>query len=390
MNDDPDVAAYRAEVEAWFETVAERRSTATEPRIKGKTIEEDLADLEDARKWQRRLLDAGYAGVHWPKEHGGQGLPTRFAAAVEAVRAEFAVPRSPFMVGIDMAGPTLVAHGTPEQQQEWLPGTLTGDHYWCQLFSEPDAGSDLASLKMRAVRDGDEWVVTGQKVWTTQAQISDLGMLLVRTDPDAPKHAGISFFVVDMSSPGIEVRPLRQIDGSSHFNEVFLEEVRIPHENLIGELNDGWNVARTTLGAERSAIGSGGQVRVQQLVDLAQKLGRNEEPLIRQELARLHSVESVKTWIGYRVRTATEKGRRPGREAMVLKLLNSEHSANLANLAVELQGPAAFLAPPDADTSGYWHDYFLGHWAGRIGGGTDQIQRNVIGERALGLPRDPK
>lgn len=390
MNDDPEVAAYRAEVEAWFETVAERRGTTTEPRIKGKTLEEDLEDLEEARRWQRKLLEAGYAGVHWPKEHGGRGLPVRFAAAVEAVRAEFAVPRSPFMVGIDMAGPTLVAHGTPAQQARWLPGTLRGDHYWCQLFSEPDAGSDLASLKARAVRDGDEWVVTGQKVWTTQAQIADLGMLLVRTDPDAPKHAGISFFVLDMSAPGIDVRPLRQIDGSVHFNEVFLEEVRVPHENLIGELHDGWNVARTTLGAERSAIGGGNQVRVDQLIDLARRHGRHTDPIIRQQLAHLKTTESIKTWIGYRVRTATERGRRPGREAMVLKLINSEHVAAIANLAMRIQGPDAFLAAPDADDAGYWHDFFLGHWASRIGGGTDQIQRNVIGERALGLPRDPK
>lgn len=383
MNDDPEVEAYRAEVEAWFDSVAERRSTSTEPRIKGRT-------LEEARRWQRRLLDAGYAGVHWPKEHGGQGRPVRFAAAVESVRAEFAVPRSPFMVGIDMAGPTLVAHGTPDQQRRWLPGTLSGDHYWCQLFSEPDAGSDLASLKARAVRDGDEWVVTGQKVWTTQAQIADLGMLLVRTDPAAPKHAGISFFVLDMSTPGIDVRPLRQIDGSVHFNEVFLEDVRVPHENLVGELNDGWNVARTTLNAERSAIGGGAQVRVDQVIELARRHGRDDDPLIRQQLARLKSIESIKTWIGYRVRTAVERGRRPGPEAMVLKLMNSEYVAELANTMMAIQGPDGLLAPPDAEDSGYWHDFLLGHWASRIGGGTDQIQRNVIGERALGLPREPR
>lgn len=389
MNDDPEVAAYRAEVEAWFETVAERRGVAAEPRVKGKTHEDDLADLAEARRWQARLLEVGYAGVHWPKEHGGQGRPARFAAAVEEVRAQFAVPRSPFMVGIDMAGPTLVAHGTPEQQTRWLPGTLRGEHHWCQLFSEPDAGSDLASLNARAVRDGDEWIVTGQKVWTSQAHVADLGMLLVRTDPEAAKHRGISFFVLDMSSPGIEVRPLRQIDGSVHFNEVFLEEVRVPHENLVGELNDGWNVARTTLGAERSAIGGGSQVRVQELIGLARDHGVADDPLVRQDLARLHSVESIKRWVGFRVRTAVEQGRRPGPEAMILKLLNSTHVAHIASLALRIQGPDGLLASPDAEASGHWHDFFLSHWASRIGGGTDQIQRNVIGERVLGLPRDP-
>jgi len=389
MNEDPEVAAYRAEVEAWFETVATRRSTATEPRIKGKTHEQDLEDLEEARAWQRRLLDAGYAGVHWPKEHGGQGRPARFAAAVEAVRAEFSVPRSPFMVGIDMAGPTLVAHGTPEQQAAWLPGTLSGEHHWCQLFSEPDAGSDLAGLSTRAVRDGDEWVVTGQKVWTSQAHVADLAMLLARTDPDAPKHQGISFFVLDMASPGIEIRPLRQIDGSVHFNEVFLDGVRIPHANLVGAENDGWSVARTTLGAERSAIGGGAQVRVQELIELARACGCEGDPLVRQELARLHTVEQIKRWIGFRMRTAVEHGRRPGPEAMVLKLINSQHVANIAGLAMAIQGAGGLLAPPDAAASGYWHDFFLSHWASRIGGGTDQIQRNVVGERALGLPRDP-
>lgn len=392
VDDDPVEAAFRTEVAGWLATVASPRDHehGALRRFRPKTHAEDQADLEEARAFQRTMVDAGYAGVHWPVEHGGRGLPASMGVIVEEERARFDVPINVFMVGIDMAGPTLMAHATAEQQARWLPGTLRGDLHWCQLFSEPDAGSDLASLATRAERDGDEWVVSGQKVWTSHAHLADLGMLLARTDPTAARrHDGISFFVVDMRSPGIDIRPLRQIDGPAHFNEVFLDEVRIPADHLIGPLHGGWGVARTTLTSERTAIGAGGGVSVEDLLALARRTGAALDPVVRQELARLHTRRELQRWLGYRLRTAVRQGRQPGAEASVLKLLNSHHVEHVGALGLAVQGAAGTLWDDDAIAEGFWQDAFLFQWSSRIGGGTEQIQRNIIAERVLGLPREP-
>jgi alkylation response protein AidB-like acyl-CoA dehydrogenase len=391
FDDDPREAAFRAEVVAWLDAVATPRTEGQAPRrVRGKDHEGDVAHLIEAREWQQAMVEAGFAGVHWPVEHGGQGLPASMAVIVEQERARYDVPQNAFMVGVDMAGPTLMAHGSADQQARWLRGTLTGEHHWCQLFSEPDAGSDLASLSTRAVRDGDEWVVTGQKVWTSQAHVADLGMLLARTDPEAPrKHDGITFFVIDMDSPGIEVRPLRQIDGAVHFNEVFLDEVRIPADRVIGEVGGGWAVARTTLTSERTAIGGGGSFSLDDVLDLARQTGADRDPVLRQELARLHTRRELQRWLGYRVRTAIAQGRSPAAEGSVMKLLNSQQVAHVGDVVLAVSGASGMLWHESAIDEGFWQDVFLFQWSSRIGGGTEQIQRNIIGERILGLPRDP-
>jgi alkylation response protein AidB-like acyl-CoA dehydrogenase len=295
-----------------------------------------------------------------------------------------------FAVGIGMVGPTLIAHGTEEQKARYLDPLLRGDEVWCQLFSEPGAGSDLAGLSTKAVRDGDEFVVDGQKVWTSGAQHSQLGILLARTDPDVPKHRGITYFVVDMATPGIEVRPLRQINGAAHFNEVFLSGVRIPATDVVGEVDGGWGVALTTLGSERSLIGGGmGGTAWPQLLELARAHGATADPLRRQEIAAAFTRYEVLRFLGYRVQTALSQHRLPGAEASVLKLAYSRHTAATADLAMTLTGATGtLLGGEDLDEA--WRQQFLGQWSSRIGGGTDQIQGNVIAERVLGLPRDAR
>jgi alkylation response protein AidB-like acyl-CoA dehydrogenase len=295
-----------------------------------------------------------------------------------------------FAVGIGMVGPTLMVHGTSAQQERYLRPLLRGGEVWCQLFSEPGAGSDLAGLRTRAERDGDEWVVNGQKVWSSGAHHSDLGILLARTDPDAPKHRGITYFVVDMRTSGIDVRPLRQITGVAHFNEVFLTDVRIPHENVVGEVNGGWAVAHTTLGNERTLIGGGTQIGFGDFRRLAEEQGRVDDPIMRQRLAAAFSRFEILKYLGQRAQAASRQGKPPGPESSVLKLAVSRHVSLNGDLALALERADGMLIHDDAPYGGYWQQQFLGQWGVRIGGGTDQVQRNVIGERVLGLPAEPR
>jgi alkylation response protein AidB-like acyl-CoA dehydrogenase len=391
VDDTPGEAAIRAEARAWLESVARRRGDGDGAwrAFRAKTDEADLAQLEAARRWQRTKYEAGWAAPHWPVEYGGQGRSAVEAGVVSEEERQFDVHANFFMVGIDMAGPTLMAHGTEEQRKRFLEPMLRGDEQWCQLFSEPGSGSDLASLSTRAVRDGDEWVLHGQKVWTSSAHTADWGMCLARTDPTVAKHAGITYFLVDMHAPGVDVRPLRQIDGAIHFNEVFLDGVRVPQEHVVGEVGDGWRVATTTLTAERTAIGGGGQTGARELIDLARRFHRHRDPAIRQELARIHTRQQIQRWLVYRVRTAAARGVAPGPEAMILKLLNSHQVEHVGSAIMSILGPTATLWHDDAPEGGFWNDVFLFQWSSRIGGGTEQIQRNIIGERALGLPREP-
>ena len=391
VEDTPAEAKVRTEARAWLSSVAKPRGEGDGDwrSFRAKTDEQDVEHLELARRWQRTKFDAGWAAIHWPVEHGGRGQSAIEAGVFSEEESRFDVSARFFVVGIDMAGPTLMAHGTAEQQKRFLEPMLRGDEVWCQLFSEPGAGSDLASLSTRAVRDGDEWVLSGQKVWTSSAHISDWAICLARTDPDAAKHAGITYFLVDMHAPGVEVRGLRQIDGAIHFNEVFLDEVRVPQDHVVGEVGDGWRVAMTTLTAERTTIGQGGRVGWRDITDLAQRFGRADDPVVRQEIARLHSRQMIQRWIGYRVRSAVAKGRAPGPEASVLKLVNSHQVEHIGSLLMTVLGPTAMLWHEDAPEDGFWQDVFLSQWSSRIGGGTENIQRNIIGERVLGLPREP-
>ena len=305
-------------------------------------------------------------------------------------QAQYDVSAGAFAIGIGMVAPTLMVHGTDAQKERYLDTMLRGDEIWCQLYSEPSAGSDLASLATRAVLDGDEYVVNGQKVWNTQAQFSDWGMMLARTDPDVPKHRGITYFLVDMHSPGIEVRPLRQINGVAHFNEVFLTDVRVPEENVLGEVNNGWRVAHTTLGNERAMIGAGqGGRNADDVIDLARSRGRTSDPVIRQELAQTWIRAELLRYFSIRLRSAMSRGETPGPEASVVKLAYAQHAARTGDVVMRLLGPTATLFGDDAPSHGLWQDYFLNQYQVRIGGGTDEVQKNTIAERVLGLPREP-
>jgi alkylation response protein AidB-like acyl-CoA dehydrogenase len=343
------------------------------------------------KEWQRVLYDNGWAGIAWPTQYGGRGETARHQGIFNQEQARFDVHAGIFSVGIGMTGPTLIAHGTEEQKQRYLRQMLRGDEVWCQLFSEPAAGSDLGGLRTSAVRDGDEWIVNGQKVWNSGAHYSDWGILLTRTDPDVPKHRGITYFVVDMRSPGIDVRPLRQITGAAHFNEVFLTDVRVPHENVVGEVNAGWGPMMTTLANERTLIGtSQSMVTFADIVALARHMGVAVDPAIRQELARhLCFVETIK-YLGFRTQTAASRGEAPGPESSVIKLAASRRLEHQGDLVMRISGAAGMLWHDSAHLRGFWQNQFLGQWMSRIGGGTDQIQRNTIGEKVLRLPPEPR
>jgi alkylation response protein AidB-like acyl-CoA dehydrogenase len=351
--------------------------------------EAELEHVAASRKFMRTLYEHGWAGLTWPVEYGGRGMSNRFARIFLQEQNHFNVTQGMFSVALNMVGPTIMAHGTEEQKKELLPRILSGEHLWCQLYSEPGAGSDLAGMTTRAERDGDEWVVNGQKVWNSGAHYADMGILLARTNWDVPKHRGITYFLVDMQSPGIEVRPLKQITGHAHFNETFLTDVRIPHANVLGDVDDGWRVAQTTLMHERNMIGGGGSgVGFANILDLARETGRTDEPVMRQRLAESYTRFEILKWLAQRSRAAAARGKVVGPEASVMKLLMSIRVARDGDLVLALEGPGGMLAGADAPEKGTWQQVFLGQFGIRIGGGTEEIQRNVIGERVLGLPSD--
>lgn len=388
IGDTPEEAAYRAEARAWLEAHATRKSDAHP----GDSVDHtrDLAGhVQACRDWQRVLFDHGWAGITWPAQYGGKGASAIQAAIFNEEMAQFDVAVGTFAVSIGMVGPTLIAHGTPEQQHEHLAPILKGEEVWCQLFSEPGSGSDLASLGTRAVRDGDDWVVNGQKVWTSLGQYADYAILLARTDGDQPKHAGITYFILDMKSPGIEVRPITQITGVQHFNETFLTDVRIPNANVVGGPNEGWKVAQTTLANERNFIGSGGSWSASDLVDLAQRRGCAHDPHVRQRLAEAISRQETLKYLGFRMRTAMSQRRMPGPEMLTLKLAFANHWRLSAETAIGILGADAMLWGDDAADENQWGQHLLSQFAIRIGGGTDEIQHNIIAERGLGLPREP-
>jgi alkylation response protein AidB-like acyl-CoA dehydrogenase len=380
FDDTPEEAEFRAAARAWLTANAKPIDPTTGLRS-SPWGDDETEHVRSCKAWQRTLYDGGWAGITWPKEYGGRGASAIQAAIFNQEQAKFDVSAGVFAVGIGMFGPTLIAHGTPAQKERYLGPLLRGEEIWCQLFSEPGAGSDLAGLATRAIRDGDEWVVNGQKVWTSGAHHSDFGILLARSDPSQPKHRGITYFIVDMRTPGVEVRPLRQITGAAHFNEVFLTDVRVPAENVVGEVNAGWGPALTTMANERNLIGGGGGMSFGDLAGLARTVGRTEDPILRQELAAAYTRWQTIRFLGYRIQTALSQGRAPGPESSILKLLYSQHLARTGDLIMALQG--------NAIGDGFWNTMFLNQWASRIGGGTDQIQRNIIGERVLGLPREP-
>ena len=394
FEDTPEEASFRVEARAWLAGHAPLRTDAPASQLArgfyGAHGEALAEHVERGKVWQATLADGGWAGITWPKEYGGRGGTPMQQLVFNQEQARFDVSTGVFSVGLGMVGPTLIAHGSEDQKRRYLAPLLRGEEVWCQLFSEPGAGSDLAALSTRAIRDGDEWVVNGQKVWTSGAHYSDHAILLARTDLDQPKHRGITYFVVDMHTPGIEVRPLRQINGAAHFNEVFLTDVRIPAGNVVGEANQGWGVALTTLSNERTMIGSGGATSFADVARLARTARATAHPLARQRLASAYCRYEILKYLGYRVQTAVSQGRTPGPESSVLKLAFSTHAAQTGDLVMALAGAAGMLIGDDAPDHGFWQQQLMGQFGVRIGGGTDEVQRNIIGERVLGLPGEPR
>jgi alkylation response protein AidB-like acyl-CoA dehydrogenase len=357
---------------------------------------DDVTALQ--RDWTRRLHQAGFLGMAWPKEYGGQGASQIELAIFNEEAARFRAPNPINGVGLILAGPTIMAHGTDEQKKRFLPKILSGEELWCQGFSEPNAGSDLASLRTRAELVGDEFIVNGQKCWTTMAQDADWCILMVRTDPTAPKHRGISYLLVDMKSPGVTVRPLKQMTGGHEFNEMFFDNVRVPRQNLLGELNGGWRVGVTTLMNERGtsafAVWLRYRITFDELVEMARSRSQKggsatQDPIIRQQLAQIYVDLEGLRYISYRTFSQILKGGTPGPEGSISKVVWSELNQRLNELAINLQGPAAQLVrkSPHAIDDGRWQFTFLRSRANTIEAGTSEIQRNIIAQRVLGLPK---
>jgi acyl-CoA dehydrogenase len=391
IDDTPEEAAFRAEARAWLDAHAIPKGHPDDFSLGLWTGAYDEATyIERCRAWQRTLFDGGWAGITWPKEYGGRGGKPIHQVIFGQEQAGYGVSNGAFMISIGMAGPTILAHGAEAQKEAFLAPMLRGDELWCQLFSEPGAGSDLANLATRAERDGDEWVVTGQKVWTSSPDRARWGMLLARTDSDVPKHRGISYFLLDMATPGIDVRPLRQMTGESHFSEVFLDGVRIPAANLLGGEGEGWRVAQTTLNSERSSIAGGVGANPAALIALAQGTGASGDPLLRQRLVDVHVRFELLRFLRYRSQTAISQGKRPGAEASVMKLAYARYMKALTETALHTQGAHGLLAGEDVADDGMWLRRFLHSPSLRIAGGSDQVQANIMGERALGLPPEPR
>jgi alkylation response protein AidB-like acyl-CoA dehydrogenase len=378
---------YRATVRAWLE--------ANVPHERFEAIGEHW--IERAKLWQRKLLEAGYLALSWPKEYGGQALdPLRQVI----VNEEMSRARAPILAnhnGLGMLGPTLITWGTDEQKRRYLPKILTAEEIWCQGYSEPGSGSDLASLRTRAELRGDEFVVNGQKIWTSYGPVAEMMFALVRTDPGQPKHRGISYLLIDMHTPGITVRPLVQMNGNRDFSEVFFDNVSVPRENLVGPLNEGWKVANTTLFHERNMMGAAGAAghTWSQLLETARKVKRHgraaiEDPFFRQRVADLQiSVEAMRLH-SLRGLTNLLKGRTPGVESLINKLAGSDISYDLGHTAMELFGSYAMLEEGrsfDPLGRGVWAQNLMMSFAFRIAGGTSHIQKNIIAERGLGMPR---
>jgi len=387
----PEEEQFRLEVRTWLET------NTPEDLRGGK--EDDLSmdeRWERQKTWHKKLYEGGWIGIWWPQEYGGRGASVSQQAIFNEEMARANVPGGVNMSGVSLLGPTLQHWGTEEQKQRFLPKILPAEELWCQGYSEPGSGSDLASLQTRAVEDGDHFVVDGQKVWTSWAQHADWCFLLVRTDPDAPKHRGISYLLVDMHSPGVTVRPLVQINGESEFNEVFFEDVRVPKDNLVGEKNRGWMIAITTLMFER--VATSGYFRVEillpQVYDLARRIELNGRPAsddaaVRQQLAQFAIEAEAIKYNDVRRLTRQLKGQPPGPEGSFSKIMSTELNMRVVNFAMELLGPYSILTKgsPFAIDQARWSYRMLGARAGTIAAGTNEILRGVIGERVLMLPK---
>jgi len=390
-----DEDVFVATVEAFLDTHCPRIDADDQPDGSRDPVGDETA-LDAARSFQAALADASLAGLTYPAEYGGAGLTRRHQELFTRTAAGWRLPDGPLSISHGMCLPMLNQYGTPDQKAVHLADNIRGTHVWCQMFSEPDAGSDVAGLSTRAIRDGDEWILDGQKVWTSGAHYCDFGLVVARTDPSLPKHQGLSMFIVDLHAPGVEVRPLVQISGARGFNEVFFDSVRIPADDLLGEVNQGWNLAVSMLMFERVSIGAGGGAlntkRHPDLIRLARDLGRDSDPTVRQALADLAIGEEIKGYVAQRIRAAVAAGRVPGPEGSIAKLTGALLARRTRDAAMAILGASGQAWDPDApgaDEAARWSSFCISAAGVSIAGGTDEVQRNIIGERVLGLPKEP-
>jgi len=356
--------------------------------------EAERRDVAAACAWRQKKFDAGFGWITGPTRYGGAGLTSAHERVYQRLESQYAVPnQGAFTIGLGMVAPTILAHASDLAKDLYLTKMYRADIIGCQLFSEPGAGSDLASLQTKAVRDGDEWIITGQKVWTTGAQFSDLGEIIARTDADMPKHKGLTGFIVDMHAPGVEVRPLRQMTGGASFNEVFFNEVRVRDDHRLGDVNNGWNVALTTLMNERAAIGAGGGGgggvnMYQRVIEMVRHYGLDSDPLVRNELANLLIHSKVAGYNNQRAMDKIKAGQLPGPEMSIAKLAGTLNSLRLGDFVSKVLG-AKLIADSGEWGTYAWNQLILGTPGGRIAGGSDEVMRNIVGERVLGLPKEP-
>lgn len=394
FKDTPEQAQFREKCRTWLEANAELKVG------QGRTVEGNLEEyLQKAKAWQKKKYDAGWAMLHWPEEYGGIGASPIERIIWSQEESKFDVPGGVFEIGLGMCGPVMMEYATAEQKKRYLPLMAEGKEIWCQLFSEPSAGSDVAGLRSKAVQDGDEWIINGQKVWTSGAHYSDFGILVVRHDPELEKHKGLTFFFVDMKSPGIEVKPIKQITGSagsgSGFNEVYFNDVRIPDSQRLGEIGDGWKVAITTLMNERLAVGDARGSDIEDALTWAKEQDFNGEPMIkhggvREKLADWFIEANGLKYTKFRTISALSRGGTPGPEASITKIVSANKLQSIGNFGIDSADMAGMLRQ---DSGGDLHAFQMA-WLGapglRIAGGTDEILRNIIAERVLGLPQDPR
>src|SRR5580704_17418504 len=396
FDDTPQEAAFRAEAKAWIAANAPKqyeeelkKSSLGRNALKGANI------LEVAKAWQKKKADAGWACLHWPKDYGGRGASPIERVIWQQEEGAYGKLSAVFIIGHGMCGPTMMAFAGEAEKRKYLPPLASGEKIWCQLFSEPAGGSDVAGLRTRAEKNGDEWVINGQKIWTTGAQFSDYGILLTRTDANVPKHKGLTMFYIDMHDPAVEVRPIKQASGGSGFNEVFFTDLKVKDSQRLGEVGQGWQVALTTLMHERLAVGGGqgGGLDVKELMGLARGLELEDGPAlknasVREKIADWYVRSAGLKYTTYRTMTALSQGKQPGPEASIAKVVVASKLQDLSAFAMELEGEAGVMTGEDAPMHGAFQGGWLGAPGLRIAGGTDEILRNIIAERVLGLPQD--
>ena len=392
LNDNPEEARFRKSARAWLEQNADRRAVERFPVSADEADESET--LQRAVEWQTKKAEAGWVGVHWPAEYGGRGMAPIYTVIYQMEEADYVVPGGFFEIGLGMCAPILMSYATEEQKQRYIPKMSRGQEIWCQLFSEPVAGSDVAGLRTSVRQEGDEWVLNGQKVWTSGAYYSDYAILVARHDPHVAKHKGLTYFFIDMHAPGIEVRRIKSIPGRSHFCEVFFTDVRIPDAQRLGAIGQGWEVAVTTLMHERLAVGQASGAGFDEIFALAQEIPIGEGPAVedsavRDKLADWYVQTQGLKYARYRTLTALSRGQMPGPEASIGKVVSASQVQQIASFAMDLLDMAGVVdAPHEALASAMFQQSFLASPGYRIAGGTDEILRNIIAERVLGLPPD--